>query len=107
MNRRNLFQACAAGLAWLVGGKLPAASVPIETCTWHVTNSLANGRAIELVAYGVEFSIANGKWQKCDIYRRPDGLLVSNVYTVEPCSGPSHWQHPKFNEYLTESLRLF
>jgi hypothetical protein len=24
MNRRNLFQACAAGLAWLVGGKLPA-----------------------------------------------------------------------------------
>lgn len=38
MNRRNLFQACAAGLAWLVGGKLPAVEKPIEHCTWHVCN---------------------------------------------------------------------
>jgi hypothetical protein len=36
MNRRNLFQACAAGLAWLATGKLPAfernGPHPVETC---------------------------------------------------------------------------
>jgi hypothetical protein len=72
MNRRNLFQACAAGLAWLVGGKLPAASEPIETCTWHTPRLTGNvtvvndsratikpGMVVEWTGYGMGVKIAD------------------------------------------------
>lgn len=105
MNRRNLFQACAAGLAWLAGGKLPAVERqgphPVETCECEKCN-----RSIRLVCRAVERDI-NGKWLACELYRRPDGILVSNTFYLEAASEPFHWQHPRFNEYLAESLRVF
>jgi hypothetical protein len=51
MNRRNLFQACAAGLAWLVGGKLPTVEIEPHVCDWHKPRYIVvknlSGRALK------------------------------------------------------------
>lgn len=89
MNRRTLFQTCAAGLAFLLGGnQLPAKIAgphPVETCncgTCRARRVEQSGRAIFLVVNGGSSTVCNGnvlEWVANGNYKSYDSVKNADL----------------------------